>query len=78
MITRTRAQADPLSEKLDHVYRLDGDDQDLAYEATDNIVAGYHLTKGLEFDAVVDGMVGLRAHRRRTPPTADRVFACAA
>ena len=53
VITRTRAQADSLSEKLDHVYRLDGDDQDLAYEATDNIVAGYHLTKGLEFDAVV-------------------------
>ena len=53
VITRTRAQADSLAEKLENVYRLDGDDQDLAYEPEDNIVASYHLTKGLEFDAVV-------------------------
>lgn len=53
VITRTRAQADSLAEKLENVYRLDGDDQDLAYEPEDNIVASYHLTKGLEFDALV-------------------------
>ncbi len=53
VITRTHSQADSISTKLDHVYRLDGDDLDLAYESTDNIVASYHLTKGLEFDAVI-------------------------
>ena len=35
------------------VYRLDGGDADLNYEADDNIVACYHLTKGMEFDAVI-------------------------
>ena len=35
------------------MYRLDGGEDDLNYEATDNVVACYHLTKGLEFDAVI-------------------------
>lgn len=53
VITRTQAQADSLSEKLDNVYRLDGGEDDLNYEVSDNVVACYHLTKGLEFDAVI-------------------------
>ena len=53
VITRTQAQADSLSAKLDNVYRLDGGEADLNYEADDNVVACYHLTKGLEFDAVI-------------------------
>ena len=31
----------------------DGGEADLNYEADDNVVACYHLTKGLEFDAVI-------------------------
>ena len=53
VITRTQAQADSLSTKLSGVYRLDGGEDDLNYEASDNVVACYHLTKGLEFDAVI-------------------------
>ena len=53
VITRTQAQADSLSARLDNVYRLDGGEDDLNYEAGDNVVACYHLTKGLEFDAVI-------------------------
>ena len=53
VITRTQAQADSLSTKLQNVYRLDGGEADLNYEADDNVVACYHLTKGLEFDAVI-------------------------
>lgn len=53
VITRTQAQADSLSTKLETVYRLDGGEDDLNYEASDNVVACYHLTKGLEFDAVI-------------------------
>ena len=53
VITRTQAQADRLSEALAGVYRLDGGEADDAYEAGDNVVACYHLTKGLEFDAVI-------------------------
>ena len=53
VITRTQAQADSLSTKLENVYRLDGGEDDLNYEAGDNVVACYHLTKGLEFDAVI-------------------------
>ena len=53
VITRTQAQADSLSARLDKVYRLDGGEADLNYEADDNVVACYHLTKGLEFDAVI-------------------------
>ena len=53
VITRTQAQADSLSAKLDNVFRLDGGEADLSYEADDNVVACYHLTKGLEFDAVI-------------------------
>ena len=53
VITRSKAQADSLSTKLQNVYRLDGGEADLHYEATDNVVACYHLTKGLEFDAVI-------------------------
>ena len=53
VVTRTQAQADSLSAKLDNVYRLDGGDEDLNYESTDNVVSCYHLTKGLEFDAVI-------------------------
>jgi len=53
VVTRTQAQADSLSTKLSNVYRLDGGDADLNYEADDNIVACYHLTKGMEFDAVI-------------------------
>ena len=53
VITRSQAQADSLSTKLDNVYRLDGGEADLNYEAGDNVVACYHLTKGMEFDAVI-------------------------
>lgn len=53
VITRTQAQADSLSARLENVYRLDGGDADLNYEAEDNVVGCYHLTKGLEFDAVI-------------------------
>ncbi|MBQ6374490.1 MAG: AAA family ATPase [Clostridia bacterium] len=53
VITRTQAQADSLSTKLSNVYRLDGGEADLNYEPDDNVVACYHLTKGLEFDAVI-------------------------
>ena len=53
VITRTQAQADSLSTKLTDVYRLDGGEDDLNYEASDNVVACYHLCKGLEFDAVI-------------------------
>ena len=34
------------------MYRLDGGEADLNYETGDNVVACYHLTKGMEFDAV--------------------------
>ena len=53
VITRSQAQADSLSTKLENVYRLDGGEADLNYEAGDNVVACYHLTKGMEFDAVI-------------------------
>jgi DNA helicase IV len=53
VITRSQSQADSLSTKLDRVYRLDGGEADLNYETGDNVVACYHLTKGMEFDAVV-------------------------
>ena len=53
VITRSQAQADSLSARLDNVYRLDGGEADLNYEPGDNVVACYHLTKGLEFDAVI-------------------------
>lgn len=53
VITRTQAQADSLSTKLENVYRFDGGEADLNYESGDNVVACYHLTKGLEFDAVI-------------------------
>lgn len=53
VITRTQAQADSLSAKLENVYRLDGGEADLNYESSDNVVSCYHLTKGLEFDAVI-------------------------
>lgn len=53
VITRTQSQADSLSDKLENVYRLDGGEADLNYESDDNVVACYHLTKGLEFDAVI-------------------------
>ena len=39
--------------RLENVYRLDGGADDLNYESTDNVVACYHLTKGMEFDAVI-------------------------
>lgn len=53
VITRTQAQADSLSAKLENVYRLDGGDADLNYESSDNVVACYHQVKGMEFDAVI-------------------------
>ena len=53
VVTRTQAQADSLSAKLENVYRLDGGEADLNYESTDNVVACYRLVKGMEFDAVI-------------------------
>lgn len=53
VVTRTQAQADSLSAKLENVYRLDGGEADLNYESTDNVVACYHQVKGMEFDAVI-------------------------
>ena len=53
VITRSQSQADSLSTKLERVYRLDGGEADLNYETGDNVVACYHLTKGMEFDAVI-------------------------
>ena len=81
VITRTQAQADSLSARLQNVYRLDGGEDDLNYESTDNVVACYHLTKGLEFDAVIvvwpdceltDG------ERRRLYTACSRALHCAA
>jgi len=53
VITRTQAQADSISARLENVYRLDGGDADLNYESSDNVVACYHQVKGMEFDAVI-------------------------
>ena len=53
VVTRTQAQADSLAARLENVYRLDGGEADLNYESGDNIVGCYHLTKGMEFDAVI-------------------------
>ena len=53
VITRTQSQADSLSARLENVYRLDGGEADLNYESTDNVVACYHMVKGMEFDAVI-------------------------
>lgn len=53
ILTRSQSQADSLSSRLENVYRLDGGADDLNYESTDNVVACYHLTKGMEFDAVI-------------------------
>ncbi|MBQ3575404.1 MAG: ATP-binding domain-containing protein, partial [Clostridia bacterium] len=53
VITRTQAQADSLSARLERVYRLDGGEEDLNYESTDNVVGCYHMVKGMEFDAVI-------------------------
>jgi len=53
VITRSQSQADSISARLENVFRLDGGEADLNYEADDNVVACYHLTKGLEFDAVI-------------------------
>ena len=53
VVTRSQAQADSLSARLENVYRLDGGEADLNYESGDNVVACYHLTKGMEFDAVI-------------------------
>lgn len=53
ILTRSQSQADSLSARLENVYRLDGGADDLNYESTDNVVACYHLTKGMEFDAVI-------------------------
>ena len=53
VITRTQAQADSLSAKLENVYRLDGGEEDFNYESTDNVVGCYHMVKGMEFDAVI-------------------------
>ena len=53
VITRTQAQADSLSARLENVYRLDGGEADLNYESSDNVVGCYHMVKGMEFDAVI-------------------------
>ncbi len=53
VITRTQAQADSLSTKLENIYRLDGGEADLNYETTDNALGCYQLVKGMEFDAVI-------------------------
>ena len=53
VITRSQSQADSLSAKLENVYRLDGGEDDLNYESTDNVVGCYHMVKGMEFDAVI-------------------------
>ncbi|MBQ3424302.1 MAG: AAA family ATPase [Clostridia bacterium] len=53
VITRSQAQSDSLSDRLEDVYRLDGGEADLNYETGDTVVACYHLTKGMEFDAAI-------------------------
>ncbi|MBQ8505835.1 MAG: AAA family ATPase [Clostridia bacterium] len=53
VITRSQSQADSLSAKLERVYRLDGGEEDLNYESSDNVVGCYHMVKGMEFDAVI-------------------------
>ncbi len=52
-LTRTHRTAEELSGQLDYVYRLDGGDEDLTYETSDNVLAAYHMVKGMEFDAVI-------------------------
>lgn len=52
VITRTPGQAQDIADKLEGVYRLDGED-DTNYETGDTVVGCYHLMKGMEFDAVI-------------------------
>lgn len=51
VITRTPGEANEIAEKLENVYRLDGEDAN--YEPGDTVVGCYHLMKGMEFDAVI-------------------------
>ncbi len=53
VITRTLAQADRLSRLIPNAHLLDGSDEDILSDPGDVAVGGYHLMKGLEFDAVV-------------------------
>jgi DNA helicase-2/ATP-dependent DNA helicase PcrA len=52
VLTRTPDEANAIAEKLENVYRLDGED-DQNYEPGDTVVGCYHLVKGMEFDAVI-------------------------
>jgi DNA helicase-2/ATP-dependent DNA helicase PcrA len=52
VITRSQAEAVRLSKAIKGSHLLTGADDDMLPEAGGVVVAGYHLTKGLEFDAV--------------------------
>jgi len=53
VVTRTLKEANRLSLKIPHAHLLDGSDSDILHDPGDIAVGGYHLMKGLEYDAVI-------------------------
>lgn len=53
VVTRTLAEARRVSEFIPKAHLLDGSDEDILSDPDDIAVGGYHLMKGLEFDAVI-------------------------
>ena len=53
VVTRTLAEAKRIAELIPKAHLLDGSDEDILTDPDDIAVGGYHLMKGLEFDAVV-------------------------
>lgn len=53
VITRTLAEAKRVAEFIPKAHLLDGSDEDILTDPGDIVVGGYHLMKGLEFDAVI-------------------------
>jgi len=53
VVTRTLSEAKRISDFIPKAHLLDGSDEDILTDPGDISVGGYHLMKGLEFDAVV-------------------------
>jgi len=53
VITRSVHEAKRIAEFIPKAHLLDGSDEDILTDPGDISVGGYHLMKGLEFDAVV-------------------------
>lgn len=53
VVTRTLAEARRIADFIPKAHLLDGSDEDILTDPGDIAVGGYHLMKGLEFDAVV-------------------------